>query len=163
MASDTDRIEKTTFLNAPLERVWGAIGDAKQFGRWFGVEFDGPFVPGARVSGRIVPTTVDDDVAKLQEPHRGTAFEIFLERVEPMQVLAFRWHPAAPDAGDLDAEPTTLVEFALAAEQSGTRLTLTESGFDALPRDRRAKAFEGNSEGWGHQLKLIEKYLAQQS
>ena len=43
----TDRIEKKTLLRAPLERVWKAISDAKEFGYWFGITFDGDFVEGA--------------------------------------------------------------------------------------------------------------------
>ncbi|MDT5224415.1 MAG: hypothetical protein QOG19_1822, partial [Mycobacterium sp.] len=65
---NTDRIEKQVLLRAPLERVWQAITDAEQFGRWFGVRFDGPFVPGGSVTAAMTPTTVDDDVAKRQEP-----------------------------------------------------------------------------------------------
>ncbi len=38
----TDRIEKQILLRAPRERVWRAISDAKEFGIWFGVAFDGP-------------------------------------------------------------------------------------------------------------------------
>jgi hypothetical protein len=63
----TDRIEKKILLRAPLERVWSAISDAEQFGKWFGVALDGPFVAGERLTGKIAPTTVDADVAKLQE------------------------------------------------------------------------------------------------
>jgi uncharacterized protein YndB with AHSA1/START domain len=81
----TDRIEKQIVLHAPLERVWSAISDSGQFGKWFGVAFDGPFVAGARLTGRIVATTVDPDVAKLQQPHEGKPFEIWVDRIEPMK------------------------------------------------------------------------------
>ena len=43
----------------------------------------------------------------------------------------------------------------------GTKLTVTESGFDQIPLERRAKAFAANEGGWAAQMKLIEKYLAQ--
>jgi uncharacterized protein YndB with AHSA1/START domain len=157
---DTDRITRTALLRAPLDRVWHAISDARQFGAWFGAAFDGPFAPGARLSGRIVPTQVDADVAKMQEPHAGTPFEVVVERVEPMRLLSFRWHPYAVAAQDTTAEPTTLVEFELTPVPEGTRLTITESGFDAIPLERRAQAFASNQEGWDHQLALVAKYLA---
>src|ERR1700761_308747 len=103
---DTDRIEKTILLRAPQERVWQAISDAAQFGTWFGVAFDGPFVEGARLTGTMVPTKVDADVAKLQEPFKGRPFEFFIERIEPSMRLAFRWHPYAIEPGvDYSAEP----------------------------------------------------------
>src|SRR3569833_90045 len=51
MSSSSDRIEKKMLLRAPLDRVWGAISEAKQFGSWFGVRFDGEFAAGAGVHG----------------------------------------------------------------------------------------------------------------
>jgi uncharacterized protein YndB with AHSA1/START domain len=156
-----DRIEKTVVLNAPLERVWRAIGDSKEFGTWFGVAFDGPFVQGARQTGRIVPTAVDAEVAKLQKPHEGKAFEVFVERIEQQRQLAFRWHPYAVEPGtDYSKEPTTLVTFALEPAAVGTRLTIMESGFDRLPLARRDAAFEANAGGWAMQAQLIAKYLS---
>src|ERR1700691_5180473 len=94
---NTDRIEKRILLRAPHERVWRAISDAKQFGSWFGVAFDGTFVEGARLTGKITPTTVDPEVAKLQEPYAGTPFEFTVDRIEPMRRISFRWHPFAID------------------------------------------------------------------
>ena len=161
MSSNTDRIEKKVLLHAPRERVWHAISDSKQFGNWFGVAFDGPFAPDKRMIGKIVPTTVDPEVAKLQEPHRGTAFEFAVERIEPQRIFSFRWHPYAVEKGvDYSKEPSTLVMFELQEVAEGTMLTVTESGFDRIPIERRAKAFAANDGGWSHQMKLIEKYLA---
>jgi uncharacterized protein YndB with AHSA1/START domain len=161
MTSNTDRIEKTILLRAPLDRVWRALTDSKDFGTWFGVELDGAFVAGARVSGRIVPTKVDVEVAKAQEPYRGKPFECRIDRIEPMRLFSFRWHPFAVDAGvEYTSEPTTLVVFELEEVAGGTRLTITESGFDQIPLERRAKAFASNEQGWTAQTKLVEKYLA---
>ena len=83
----------------------------------------------------------------------------FVDRVEPMRVLSFRWHPGIVERSDWDTEPTTLVEFLLERVPDGTLLTITESGFDNVPLERRAKAFAENAEGWTHQLTLIAKYL----
>ncbi len=157
---NSDRVEKQVLLRAPLERVWRAISDSEQFGTWFGVEFEGPFVAGTAMRGRTVPTAVDPEIAKLQEPHAGKPFEITIDRIEPMRLLSFRWHPFAVEPGvDYSAEPTTLVVFALEATPDGTLLTITESGFDQIPLARRADAFTANEGGWTVQLALIEKYL----
>ncbi|RNF83082.1 SRPBCC family protein [Montanilutibacter psychrotolerans] len=162
MTHATDRIEKQTLLHAPRERVWQAIRQPEQFGHWFGAEFDGDFAPGRHLSGRIVPTQVDPEVAKMQEPYRGAALELDVHRIEPERLLAFRWHPGVPDpAVDPAQQPTTLVEFALDDAPGGTLLTITESGFDRLPSDRRQEAYASNEGGWEKQLELIDKYLAQ--
>jgi uncharacterized protein YndB with AHSA1/START domain len=161
MASDTDRIEKKVLLRAPRERVWRAISDSKQFGSWFGVQFDAPFVSGQRMVGKLVGTTVDPEIAKRQESHKGAAFEFSVDRVEPQRLFSFRWHPFAMDSAvDYSKEPATLVTFELEEAPGGTMLTVTESGFDRIPLERRAKAFAANDEGWAAQMKLIEKYLA---
>lgn len=158
----TDRIEKIVTLRAPRERVWQALTDAKQFGAWFGVELDGPFVAGQRVTGRIVPTQVDPEIAKHQEPYRGFPVEWMIETIEPMRVFSFRWHPFAIERDvDYSAEPTTLVMFELGDAGGGTTsLRITESGFDRIPLERRAKAFAANDGGWAAQAALIARYLA---
>src|SRR5690606_13495590 len=106
-------IVKQVVLKAPLERVWQAIADSERFGHWFGAEVDGAFAPGARLQAKIRPTRVNPEIAKFQAPYEGVAFVLLVERVEPMRLLSFRWHPgvdAGPDATD---DETTLVEFAL--------------------------------------------------
>jgi len=161
MAASTDRIEKTVVLRAPQARVWRAISDSAQFGRWFGVACDGPFVAGARMTGRMVPTQVDAEMAKAQEPYAGRPFEFTIDRIEPMRLFSFRWHPYAvePDF-DYSREPMTLVVFELEEVAGGTKLTITESGFDRIPLERRAKAFTSIQQGWAAQTRLLEKYLA---
>jgi uncharacterized protein YndB with AHSA1/START domain len=156
-----DRIEKEVVLSAPLDRVWRAISDADEFGRWFGVRFDGPFVAGASVTGVITPTTVDEDVARAQEPHAGKSDTWQIVAVEPQRRLAFRWHPyVVEDDVDYSQEPTTLVEFTLTETNDGVLLRIVESGFDKIPAERRTAAFEANSEGWAKQTELVQKYLA---
>jgi uncharacterized protein YndB with AHSA1/START domain len=160
-SSPTDCIRKQILLRAPQARVWSAISDAQQFGSWFGVRFEGSFAPGAHLTGRITPTTVDAEIAKAQEPYAGTPFHMWIERIEPLRSFAFRWHPYAIEpAKDYSQEPTTLVEFVLQEVPDGTLLTITESGFDQVPLARRAEAFKSNEQGWTAQTKLIEKYLA---
>lgn len=160
MVTSTDRIEKSVFLRAPQERVWRALSDPHEFGDWFGIEIDGELLPGRRVLGRIRPTKVDPAVAEMQKSHAGLTIELVVERLEPMSVFAYRWHPFAIDPkADYSGEPMTLVTFTLEPADGGTMLRIVESGFDSIPLERRADAFEANGEGWGIQLQLIEKYL----
>jgi uncharacterized protein YndB with AHSA1/START domain len=158
----TDRIEKTIMLNAPRARVWKALTNAEEFGTWFGVRLEGPFRSGTPLKGVIVPTAVDAEVAKAQQPYAGMPFEITVDRIEPERLFSFRWHPFAIEPGvDYSKEPTTLIEFTLEEKPSGILLTVTETGFDRIPLARRAKAFAANEGGWTKVITLIEKYLAQ--
>src|SRR5258706_8604143 len=127
----SDRIEKKMLLRAPKKRIWRALSDSSEFGSWFGVKFDGPFAPGARMRGVVVPTTVDPEVASAQKKYEGMPFEVTIEQMEPERLFSFRWHPYAVEPGvDYSAEPATLVVFALEEVEDGVMLTVTESGFD---------------------------------
>jgi uncharacterized protein YndB with AHSA1/START domain len=159
---NTDTITKTILLRAPRARVWRALSDSAEFGHWFGMKFTEPFTPGRKMKGVIVPTGVDPEVAKHQEPYRGTPFDITIDRMEPERVFSFRWHPGAVDPNiDYSKEPTTLVVFALEEVPEGIKLTVTESGFDKIPLERRASAFAQNEQGWTMVIKLVEAYLVQ--
>lgn len=157
-----DIIEKQVVFKAPLERVWRAVSDSQEFGQWFGMRFDKPaFTVGQRITGHIAPTVVDPEVAAMQKPHEGTPVELVIDRIEPPHLFSFLWHPFGIDkAYDYSREPMTLVTFRLEAVDGGTRLILTETGFENLPEFRRAEAFPANDGGWTHQMKLIEAWLA---
>ena len=148
--TSTDRIEKLVTLEAPRSRVWRALSQVEQFNAWFGVSLETPFAAGAEVKGQISI-----------RGYEHVTMSIWIETMEPERFLSFRWHPYAIEPGvDYSAEPTTLVSFTLADADAGTLLTIVESGFDAIPASRRAKAFSMNSSGWNGQAENIRKFLA---
>ena len=148
----TDRIEKQIDLNAPLERAWRALTDHREFGRWFGVSLEGPFVPGEVSRGRVT--------------HPGYEHVVWQARIKaivPQTLFSFTWHPYGLDKEvDYSKETPTLVEFRLEPTAGGTRtrLHLTESGFEGVPAERRAEAFRMNESGWTQQMKNVEAHLA---
>jgi len=147
--TSTDRIEKQVLLRAPRSRVWRALTDTKQFGEWFGVDLPGTFAPGARMLGKIT-----------HAGYEHVPFEITVDRMEPERLFSWRWHPHAIDVEkDYSAEPTTLIVFELAEADGGTLLTVVESGFDAIPLERRLEAYRGNEGGWEWQMGSIKKYV----
>ena len=157
----SDSVTKKVVLRASRARVWRAISDSAEFGSWFGMRVEGPFVAGTSVKGIITPTTVDNDVAQLQRSFEGLVFELRIVAVEPERLLSFRWHPHAVDREvDYSHEEPTLVSLLLEETSAGVLLTVTESGFDRIPPERRAKAFAANEAGWAKQCELIGKYLA---
>jgi uncharacterized protein YndB with AHSA1/START domain len=150
--TSTDRIEKQVTYDVPRSRLWRALTDVAQFNSWFGVTLTSPFAAGAAVSGKFT-----------HQKYQHLTMTIWIETMEPERRFAFRWHPYAIEEGvDYAAEPTTLVTFTLeeVADGGGTRLTIVESGFDAIPESRRAKAFSMNSNGWNSQVENIRKFLA---
>ena len=146
-----DHIEKRIELKAPVSRVWRALTDYRGFGQWFRVKLEGPFVPGQVSRGR---TTYPG--------YEHVKWEAVVEKIEPERLFSFTWHPYAVDPKiDYSKELATLVEFRLEATPDGTRLTLTESGFDKIPTARRPEAFRMNDGGWTEQLKNIESHVAE--
>jgi uncharacterized protein YndB with AHSA1/START domain len=157
----SDRIQKTILLRAPKKRVWQALSDSAEFGDWFGVKFNNPFTPGTRMLGTVVPTKVKAEIAGHQQPYEGLPFEMVIDQMEPERLFSFRWHPFAIEpATDYSAEPMTLVAFTLEEVADGVLLTVTESGFDQIPLERRLKAFTANEGGWTMVVQLIEAHLA---
>jgi uncharacterized protein YndB with AHSA1/START domain len=144
-------IEKRIELKAPVSRIWRALTDHREFGEWFGVKLDGPFMPGQISRGQI---TIPG--------YQHVKWEAVVQKMEPERLFSFTGHPHAVDPQiDYSKETPTLVEFRLEKTASGTLLVLTESGFDKIPSDRRLEAFRENDGGWTQQMNNIESYVAQ--
>ena len=146
-----DRIEKRIDLKAPVSRVWRALTDYREFGEWFRVKLEGPFVVGKEARGQIT-----------HPGYEHLQMTMNVQRMEAERFFSYTWHPYAIDPKvDYSKETPTLVEFRLEKSEKGTLLMVTESGFDKVPSDRRLEAFRMNENGWGQQLKNIESYVAE--
>jgi uncharacterized protein YndB with AHSA1/START domain len=145
----TNIIEKRIKLKAPVSRVWRALTDHREFGTWFRVKLDGPFVSGEVSRGQIT-----------YPGYEHIKLEATVQTMEPERYFSFRWHPYAIDPDvDYSNEPTTLVEFRLEPKGGGTLLTVAETGFDAIPKDRRFEAYRMNEAGWTEQLTNIDRHV----
>ena len=145
---DENRIERHIDLKASPSRVWKALTDHTQFGQWFGCVFEGPFVVGQTVRGKLNHPSFEQ-------------WAIDVKKMEPERLFSFTWHPYPVDLTvDYSKETPTLVEFTLEATSSGgTHLVVTESGFEKIPANRRLEAFRRNDEGWIEQLENIANYV----
>jgi uncharacterized protein YndB with AHSA1/START domain len=147
----SDRVEKKIDLKAPISRVWRALTDYREFGEWFRVKLDGPFAPGEVSTGHMT-----------YPGYEHYKWNAVVQKMEPEKLFSFTWHPYALDQKrDYSKETPTLVEFRLKKTPAGTLLTVTESGFDKIPADRRDEAYRSNDKGWTIQMTNIETYVAQ--
>jgi len=145
----TDRIEKTIELRAPVERVWTAIADHREFGAWFRVKLDAPFQPGQEARGQI-----------LYPGFEHVVWEARVVAMDEPRLFSFTWHPYGVDPDvDYTKEEPTLVEFRLEPIAAGTRLTIVESGFDKVPAHRREEAFRMTDGGWAQQIENIKAHV----
>lgn len=149
-----ETIEKRIELKAPVSRVWRALTDYREFGEWFRVKLDGPFVEGQVARGIMT-----------YPGYEHVKWEAAVEKMEPERLFSFTWpHIKSLDRAEYSADysnsPRTLVEFRLERAGKGTLLVLTESGFGQLPGDFRLEAFRRNEGGWTEQMRNIETYVA---
>jgi len=145
----TDRIEKTIDLNAPIERVWRALADHREFGTWFRVKIDAPFMSGQVATGQIT-----------HPGYEHVKWVAMIKEMEAPRFFAFTWHPYAIDPTvDYSGETPTRVEFRLETIAGGTRLVIVETGFEALPAHRRPDALRMNDSGWATQARNIKAHV----
>ncbi len=148
-----NRIEKRIEIVAPVSRVWQALTDSREFGEWFQVKLEGPFVAGEAVGGQLT-----------FPGYEHLRMEIVVKAITPTSYFSYTWHPYAVDPkADYSQEIPTLVEFHLEAIANGTLLLVTESGFDKLPKERYADAFRMNTRGWEQQMENIRDYAGKTS
>ncbi|MGH2610343.1 MAG: SRPBCC family protein [Tepidiformaceae bacterium] len=156
----TNRIEKSVLIRAPRARVWRALSNAREFGAWFGVSLEGEFAPGQYLPGKIASTGPDDP----NHPYVGQQCDLWVEQMEPERLFSYRWYAYAPAQGERWEDISkNLVVFTLEDADGGTLLKIVESGFDAIPEDRRAQALEGNTEGWAMQAERIKRYVEERA
>lgn len=142
-------IEKDILIKAPIDKVWHAIADHKEFGTWFRVKIDEPFSPGKPSTGHIT-----------YPGYEHVKWRAEIKEMIPNEKFSFTWHPYAVDPDrDYSHEPQTLVEFMLREKEGGTHLYITESGFAALPEERFSDAIRMNEDGWEGQIVNIQQHV----
>jgi uncharacterized protein YndB with AHSA1/START domain len=136
-------ITRTLELPHPQEKVWDALTTLEGLTGWFGSHAEGEVSPGK-------------DVLMRWEQYGDGAKTLAIKVVDPMSVFAYCWGVSGAPEGD---PRQTYVEFALEPTGSGTRLTVTESGFAQLPDEWLESTYQGNVAGWRAELDELAAYL----
>jgi uncharacterized protein YndB with AHSA1/START domain len=146
---ERSRIDRSIEIEAPPERVWRALTSAAELSAWFQVRIEGDIAAGREVW-----------MTSVHPGHAEQRFRVQFTELTPPRRLVWQWHPGAVDPGvDYSREPRTTVTFELEPTAGGTRLVVTETGFDAIDLRRRAKVFEDNSQGWTEVLVWLQKHV----
>jgi uncharacterized protein YndB with AHSA1/START domain len=147
-AAELSRIDRTIEIKASPDRVWRALTNPAELSAWFQVKIEGDIAPGQEVW----MTTTHPDFA-------GQRFRVrFVEMAAPARFV-WQWHPGEVDPKvDYSREPRTTVTFTLEPSEKGTRLSVTETGFDEISLARRAKVYGDNSQGWTEVIVWLQKY-----
>jgi uncharacterized protein YndB with AHSA1/START domain len=147
--AELSRIDRTIEIDAPPERVWRALTNAEELGAWFQVRIDGAIAPDTEVW-----------MTSTYAQHAGQRFRVRFTEMSPPHRFAWQWHPGEVDPNvDYSREPRTTVTFTLEPSGRGTRLTVSETGFDEISLARRAKVYQDNSQGWTEVLGWLKRYV----
>jgi uncharacterized protein YndB with AHSA1/START domain len=140
-------IENQITIRAPRARVWKALTTPAQFAEWFRATISvEQFLAGERA-----------DLTSTYPGHEGAEFFFEVVEVSPEHRFVWRWSPADKQG----REPFTTVVFELEEVSGGTLVKVTESGFEHISLERRAKAFESNTKGWQIQMQNLHDYAEQ--
>jgi uncharacterized protein YndB with AHSA1/START domain len=144
----TDRVDRTIEINAPPDRVWRVLTSAADLSAWFRVTIDGDIAAGREVW-----------MTSLSPGHTGQRFLVRFKELMPPRRLVWEWHPGAVDpAVDYSREPWTTVTFTLEPSGTGTRLSVSETGFNEIALARRATVYADNTQGWTEVIVWIKTY-----
>lgn len=135
-------VERSIWIAAPREKVWSAITDPAQLENWFspGTSWK---LTALEVGGRLfIPDPETGDETNVQ----------VLQIVDPPEHFVTHSLPASPGSSEVTA-------YLLQEERGGTRLTITNSGYEFLPDDGRWSAMEQNAFGFGMMLENLRAYV----
>jgi uncharacterized protein YndB with AHSA1/START domain len=149
VTAELSRIDRIIEIQAPPERVWRALTDAAELLAWFRVRIEGEIAAGNEVW-----------MTSVLPQHAGQRWPVRIVELTPPRRVVWQWHPGEVDpALDYSREPRTTVTFTLEPSGQGTRLSVAETGFDAIALERRAKAYADNTQGWTEVLVWLQRYV----
>jgi uncharacterized protein YndB with AHSA1/START domain len=129
-------VECTIWIAAPRERVWQAITDAEQLTRWYATQF-----------AWEIPTLAVGATVKFYSP--DTTQLITIEVVDPPRQFTLRWH----------SQPELITTFLLEEENDGTRVTMRESGYAAVPAAARQQWLDATGASYVMSMENLKAHI----
>lgn len=146
--AELSRIDRTIEIEATPDRVWRALTNAAELSAWFQVAIEGEIAEGSEAW-----------MTSVHPGHTCQRFKVRFVAMRPPHRLVWEWHPGEIDPNvDYSREPRTTVSFTLEPSERGTRLTVSETGFDQITLARRAKVYKDNEQGWAEVLVWLQKH-----
>ncbi len=122
-------VERSIWIAAPREHVWRAVTESEQIRQWWGGDY-------WEITDMEVGATI-----KFGDPNDLMLATIAI--VDPPREFSLQW-PPQPQHHSI----AIFTAFRLDEENGGTRVTVTESGFEALPDDIRQQRFDSTTKGY---------------
>jgi len=133
-------VERTIWIAAPSERVWRAITEPQQLKQWYatGCPWE---IPALQVGATVKFYNTDTDVQLAT-----------IEVVAPPHQFTVRWQLNQPDP---ELVNTTMLE----EENGGTRVTVTQAGYESLPDEIRQKRVSEDAGAYAAVMESLKAHL----
>lgn len=139
MSTADTTVTRDIWINAPRERVWGAITNADTIMKWWG---DTWVIHRLEVGGLI----------EFGRP--GDMLNATIAVLDPPRQFSIHW-PSQPNYQAANAYTI----FDLAEENGGTRITVTETGYEALSGAERQERMDSTGSGYTKVLANLKAYV----
>lgn len=138
----TMTVERSIWIAAPRERVWQAITQPRQLEQWYakGCPWE---IPALEVGATVKFYNTDTDIQTAT-----------IAVVDPPRQLTLRWQPDP-------MFPSALLTntFLLEEEENGTRVTVTQTGYESVPDEVRQQWFDADAGGYTSIVENLKAYL----
>jgi uncharacterized protein (TIGR02246 family) len=137
-------VERTIWIAAPRERAWRAVTEPEQLNRWYATYYHW-HIPALQVGATVKFYNKDDET----DMQLAT-----IEVVDPPRQFTLRWQP------DREYPAMTLVTtFRLKEENGGTSVTISESGYEAMPAEARQRWLEAVGQGYSMSVENLKAHV----
>jgi uncharacterized protein YndB with AHSA1/START domain len=139
---ETLAVERSVLIDGAPEVVWEAITDPKHLEQWYapGCPWE---IPALQEGATIKFHNTDTDIQLAT-----------IEVLEPLREFTLRWQldPMHPGL-------TLTNTFRLEPESDGTRVTVSQAGYESLPDDMRQEQLEQDGEAYAAIAEGLKSYL----
>ena len=142
--ADTVAVERSIWINASCERAWRSVTEPEHLNQWYATYYHWE-IPALQVGTTVTFYNKDN-----KADHQIANIEV----VDPPRQFTLRWQP-----DKLYPAMTLVTTFLLAEENGGTRVTISESGYEALPEAERQQWFDATGGGYTMSMENLKAYL----
>jgi uncharacterized protein YndB with AHSA1/START domain len=135
-------VERTIWIATTRERAWQAVTDPVQLSKWYATNFKWE-IPALEIGATVKFHNSETDIPVAT-----------IQVLDPPRQFSLRWEPDASFA-----DVILITTILLTEENGGTRVTLIESGYEAVPENERQQWLDRSGEGYSMSVQNLKALL----
>jgi uncharacterized protein YndB with AHSA1/START domain len=136
-------VERRAWIHASSQQVWCAITEPRQLEQWYAPGCPWEMIPALQAGATVKFHNTETDIQLAR-----------IEVVEPLKELTLRWQ-----IEEADPSMSLVNSFRLEEENGGTRVTVTQAGYESLPEDVRQQMVEQDEAAYMAIVENLKTYL----